>query len=130
MMYSEFCKLVGDEYTISRDEYQLIEYVYTWSPLIKNYGGKEQIVEMYKCFGIELIQQLIPACKLAETKEKISERCKKAHEMCEKYQKIASALDELSEDSEVYWKKASEFVDEQAQCIEDIERIDKEFVID
>ena len=129
-MYSEFCKLVGDEYTISMDEYKLIEYVYTWSPLVKNCGGKEQIVEMYKCFGIELIRQLVPACKLVETKEKVLARCEKAHEMCEKYQKIASALDELSENSEVYWQKASEFIDEQTDCITDIEKIDKEFVID
>lgn len=130
MMYSEFCKLLGNEYTISMDEYKMIEYVYTWSPLIKNYGGKEQIVEMYKCYGIELIKQLIPACKLVETREKVLERCKKAHETCDKYQKIATMLDEIKENSDIYWQKASELADEQADCIEDIDKIDKEFEID
>lgn len=129
MMYNEFCEMVGSNYTISMDDYKLIEYVYTWSPLINNYGGKQEIVDMYKCFGIELIRQLIPACKLAETKEKLDAKCKKAHEMCVKYQKIAAAMDELSEDSDAYWKKASEFIDEQIDCINKIDEIDKKFEI-
>lgn len=129
MMYNEFCELLGDGWTISMDDYKLIEYVYTWSPLIPDFLGKKRIVELFEFGGMQLIRQLVPACKIAETKEKLSKRCEKAHEICDKYQNIAAALDELSEDSDAYWKKASEFIDEQVDCINKMDEMDKEFEI-
>lgn len=130
MMYSEFCEMLGNSQKISMNDYKLIEFVYTWSPLIPEYDGKKEIVRLFELGGMELIRQLIPACRLIQTKEKLQQRFDKTYEKCESYQTIAGQLDKLHEDSSKYWEKSRELIDEMSEILTDMDQIDKEFEID
>lgn len=127
MMYSEFMELCGKGWTVSDEEYKLIEFVYTWSPIVPDVDGKEEIVRLFQMGGMKLIEQLVPACRLAYTKAEVEKRFQIAQERYDKYQTIARMLDELSENSESYWEKASEYLDEMCDCMTDLDKINEEF---
>ena len=129
MMYNEFCKMLGNGQTVSMDDYKKIEFVYTWSKLIPDYGGKEKIVELFKVGGIELIENLIPAAKIDQQIELEENYIANIQTKVEKYQKIATELDELSENSDVYWEKAGELLDKELDEMEKLEDLKYWFVI-
>lgn len=64
MMKEEFEKLVGEE--VSSRDYVKIEYVYTWSPLIDNVNGKQQIAMLYKACGMPIINLMLENATKAE----------------------------------------------------------------
>lgn len=129
MMYNEFCKMLGNGQTVSMDDYKKIEFVYTWSKLIPNFGGKEKIVELFKVGGMELIENLIPAAKIDQQIELEENYITNIQETVEKYQKIATELDELSENSDTYWEKAGELLDKELDEMEKLEDLKYWFVI-
>ena len=58
MMKAEFEKLAG--IMVSSDEYEQIETVYMWHPLIDNAKGKEQIVQFW---NLGVIRDMFPRAK-------------------------------------------------------------------
>jgi hypothetical protein len=58
MMKAEFEKKLGRG--VSGREYQIIEQVYNFHPLITNQNGKAEIVALYKMGGIGLMEDMFP----------------------------------------------------------------------
>ncbi|HBE85444.1 MAG TPA: hypothetical protein DDW53_08410 [Lachnoclostridium sp.] len=57
MMKPEFEKLIGK--MVSDEEYSTIEYVYTWHPAIDDVNGKGQIADLYKYYGMTVIEDMM-----------------------------------------------------------------------
>lgn len=53
----------------TEDEYEKIEYVYTWHPAIKALGGKRQIAIIWQEFGKRMIYDMYPAAQYMEALE-------------------------------------------------------------
>ena len=64
MMKDEFEKLIGK--TVSDDDYDIIENVYTWHPSIGNVNGKQQIASIYQQFGMPVIIGMNEAAEYAK----------------------------------------------------------------
>ncbi len=61
MMKSEFTGRLGSD--ISDEDYNLIEYVYTYHPSISETEGKDQVVALYKIFGMAIFKDMLPRAK-------------------------------------------------------------------
>jgi hypothetical protein len=57
MMKHEFEDLIGNP--INDEEYDTIEYVYTWYPAISEIDGKAQIAKLYTDFGMPIIEDMV-----------------------------------------------------------------------
>lgn len=44
------------ESTVSDEDYKLIEFVYQFHPVIRNVSGKDEVAELYKSFGMALLE--------------------------------------------------------------------------
>lgn len=137
MMYDEFCKMLDNGQTISMEDYKKIEFVYTWSELIPNYGGKQKIVELFKFGGMELIEKLIPSAKIdkliyekRQIADKTMERCQKLLDVCQKFDEVMYEFNNCFEISDTLWNKNNELLDISCQAMEDIEQLEKEYKID
>ena len=62
MMKHEFEERVGGE--ISDQNYEIIETVYTWHPVINEVGGKDQIAALYETGGMPLIKSMLEAANI------------------------------------------------------------------
>lgn len=51
---------------ITDNDYEIIEYIYTFHPSIDNELGKEQIATIYKIGGMRVIRDMVQTAKLAE----------------------------------------------------------------
>lgn len=69
MMKSEFEKLAGAR--VEDYDYQVIEYVYTWHPVIDNVKGKQQIADLYKIGGMAVIKGMVDIAKQSERIERL-----------------------------------------------------------
>lgn len=58
MMKHEFEERIKG--TVSFEDYEIIELVYTFHPAIKNVEGKDQIAKLYKSFGMDFIKAMLP----------------------------------------------------------------------
>lgn len=58
MMKQEFEKLIEKE--ITKEEYDLIEMVYSTYPGISNVHGKKQVADLYKVYGIRIFEDMFP----------------------------------------------------------------------
>ena len=67
MMKHEFEAIAN--ITVSEDDYKVIEYVYTWHPLIPEAGGKQKIADIYNVGGMMLIRDMVKTAKQAEKLE-------------------------------------------------------------
>lgn len=128
-MYSEFSKMLSNGQTVSMDDYKKIEFVYNWSKLIPDFGGKEKIVELFELGGMELIENLIPAARLNKEIEYYQQKFDRLSEKVDKYQKIAIELDELSENSDKYWGKARQIIDEMGDMMQLIDNLNEKFEV-
>lgn len=64
MMKDEFEALIGKE--IPQDEYDAIEYVYTWHPHIDATKGKQQMAALYLMpMGYRFIADMLPVARRA-----------------------------------------------------------------
>ncbi len=57
MMKNEFEDRIG--HAVSDEEYSTIEYVYTWHPAISETEGKAQIADLYKYYGMTVIEDMV-----------------------------------------------------------------------
>lgn len=64
MTKQEFEELYGKE--VGKTQYDVIEEVYTFHPIIKNVGGKEQIATLYKMGGMRLMYDMLPTAREAK----------------------------------------------------------------
>lgn len=65
MMKEEFEQRIGRE--VSAEEYEMIEYVYTWHPLINAVYGKDQIAAIYNMpGGAVFVGHMLPVARKAE----------------------------------------------------------------
>lgn len=67
MMKEEFETLLGKP--VSSQEYELIEFVYTYHPSISDTDGKKQIVDLYKTGGMLVIEGMMEATRFAKNIE-------------------------------------------------------------
>lgn len=51
---------------VTDNDYEIIEYIYTFHPSIDNGLGKEQITTIYQIGGMRVIRDMIQTAKLAE----------------------------------------------------------------
>lgn len=73
MMKEEFEEIIGT--TVTKEEYDAIEFVYMWHPAIKNSGGKQQIATIYVAGGMAVINDM---CKRAILCKDIEEMISKS----------------------------------------------------
>lgn len=72
MMIEEFEKMSGKK--ISDAAWDMIEFVYTFHPLISETSGKEQVVYLYNNLGIHIFEEMTPkAIEAQELESKIFE---------------------------------------------------------
>jgi len=58
MMKAEFESRIGK--TVSQEEYEVIDKVYTFHPTFSETNGKDEIAELYNKFGFSVIQSMVP----------------------------------------------------------------------
>jgi len=58
MMKQEFEELIQKE--ITKEEYDLIEMIYTTYPGIHDVYGKKQVADLYKVYGIRIFEDMLP----------------------------------------------------------------------
>lgn len=70
MTKQEFEQRLG--WAVSESEYRKIETVYTFHPSVSDTAGKDQIVYLYKTFGMRIIEDMTPTAeKASELQDKI-----------------------------------------------------------
>ena len=77
MMKEEFMEVSGVK-KINDEAYALIEFVYTFHPLISETNGKEQVAYLYNNFGIGIFKEMEAkaiAAQKVESKIHELERC-------------------------------------------------------
>jgi hypothetical protein len=75
MNKQEFCELTGLEYhNISEDNFNVINTVYAYHPVISDVHGKEEIAALYKKGGMGIIRDLLAtASEIAEAESRIQQ---------------------------------------------------------
>ena len=63
MTKKEFEELAG--VFVTENDYNVIEMVYTWYPVISNVSGKEEVAELYKSFGMPIFYDMVPRAEIA-----------------------------------------------------------------
>ena len=100
MTKQEFEQRIGAQ--ISRQDYNIVEEVYMWHPLIPNAGGKDKIAELYKLGGMTLMQDMFARAQQLEQKDADLRReyatlREKREEICVEIKQTKSAIEELME---------------------------------
>lgn len=65
MMKEEFMEVAGVK-KLSDEDYGLIEYVYTFHPLISETQGKAQVAFLYNNFGVEIFKEMEAKAVMAQ----------------------------------------------------------------
>lgn len=73
MMKSEFEEIIGR--TVKEEEYDAIEFVYTWHPAISDTDGKQQIADLYKAGGMAVINDMSKRALMARDIEAMISKC-------------------------------------------------------
>ena len=100
MTKQEFEQRIGAQ--ISRQDYNIVEKVYMWHPLIPNAGGKDKIAELYKLGGMTLMQDMFARAQQSEQKDsdlrhEYATLREKREEICVEIKQTKSAIEELME---------------------------------
>jgi hypothetical protein len=69
MNASEFKELTDGEGVYSAQQWEIVETVYNFHPLIPDFGGKEKIAQLFKLGGIGLLSDMLPAARTAQALE-------------------------------------------------------------
>lgn len=64
MNKQEFEERIGGE--VRQSDYDVIEYVYTWHPAIRNTEGKDQIANLYKMAQMSIIKDMYETAQFME----------------------------------------------------------------
>lgn len=74
MMRREFEEIIGS--AVKKEEYDAIEFVYTWHPAFSNTEGKQQIADIYKAGGMTVINDMSKRAVLNKDLEEMISRCR------------------------------------------------------
>lgn len=70
MQKTEFEEII--EKQISDADYEVIEFVYQFHPVVSETSGKEEVAELYKSFGMVIFRDMYQRAEMAkELEEKI-----------------------------------------------------------
>ena len=111
MIKQEFEALVGK--TVPEAEYNVIEYVYTWHPSIKDTEGKKQMEVLYSQFGMGMIKGMVPVAQKMEELDKEERELKRKMALIHERKEVISEGDMTLETAidkvnELYMKAESE----------------------
>ena len=113
MTKQEFEQRIGAQ--ISRQDYNVVEKVYMWHPLIPNACGKDKIAELYKLGGMMLMQDMFARAQQIEQKDSDLRReyatlREKREEICVESQKLGEQITELSEKRKQLYREDEEII--------------------
>ena len=113
MTKQEFEQRIGAQ--ISRQDYNVVEKVYMWHPLIPNACGKDKIAELYKLGGMTLMQDMFARAQQLEQKDSDLRReyatlREKRDEIRAESQKLGEQITELSEKRKQLYRKDEEII--------------------
>lgn len=63
--------------TVTAEDYEVIEKVYAFHPIIDSVDGKDQIAKLYKLGGMALIIDMVPRAEAAEQLENEIYHCRR-----------------------------------------------------
>ena len=113
MTKQEFEQRIGAQ--ISRQDYNVVEKVYMWHPLIPNACGKDKIAELYKLGGMTLMQDMFARAQQIEQKDSDLRRV---------YATLREKRDEIRAESQKLGEQITELFEKRKQlCREDEEII-------
>ena len=113
MTKQEFEQRIGAQ--ISRQDYNVVEKVYMWHPLIPNVCGKDKIAELYKLGGMTLMQDMFARAQQIEQKDSDLRRVyatlrEKRDEIRAESQKLGEQITELSEKRKQLYREDEEII--------------------
>lgn len=113
MTKQEFEQRIGAQ--ISRQDYNVVEKVYMWHPLIPNACGKDKIAELYKLGGMTLMQDMFARAQQIEQKDSDLRRVyatlrEKRDEIRAESQKLGEQITELSEKRKQLYREDEEII--------------------
>lgn len=101
MMRDEFVTMVeahGCPCTISTEQYQLVEFIYTWHPVCRS---KADIVDLWLLGGPKLLQELRPrAERKMERSRRVDEMHKEIEKMHKEIERLINKIQELEDADE------------------------------
>ena len=77
--------------TVTAEDYEVIEKVYTFHPIIDEVDGKDQIAKLYAIGGMALINDMVPRAEEAQRIENEIFRCRREVEEAQRNLGIAMA---------------------------------------
>ena len=100
---------------ISRQDYNVVEKVYMWHPLIPNACGKDKIAELYKLGGMTLMQDMFARAQQSEQKDSDLRRVyatlrEKREEIRAESQKLGEQITELFEKRKQLYREDEEII--------------------
>lgn len=113
MTKAEFEQRIGAQ--ISRQDYNIVEAVYMWHPLIPNAGGKDKIAELYKLGGMTLMQDMFARAQQLEQKDsdlrhEYATLREKREEICADIKQTKAAIEELMEKRKQLYRVDEEII--------------------
>ena len=113
MTKQEFEQRIGAQ--ISRQDYNVVEKVYMWHPLIPNACGKDKIAELYKLGGMTLMQDMFARAQQSEQKDsdlrhEYATLREKRDEIRAESQKLSEQITELSEKRKQLYREDEEII--------------------
>ena len=112
MTKQEFEQRIGTQ--ISRQDYNVVEKVYMWHPLIPNACGKDKIAELYKLGGMTLMQDMFARAQQIEQKDSDLRR---------EYAKLREKRDEIRAESQKLGEQITELFEKRKQLYREDEEI-------
>lgn len=64
------------EQPISDADYELIEFVYQFHPVVSETSGKDEVAELYKSFGMPIFRDMKPRAEMAKELEEKIRKCR------------------------------------------------------
>ena len=126
MTKAEFEQRIGAQ--ISRQDYNIVEAVYMWHPLIPNAGGKDKIAELYKLGGMTLMQDMFARAQQIEQKDtnlrrKHGELRKEYEQVRTEHEQINARIQELMENRKALCMRSEELVTRMSEVQAELDKI-------
>ena len=126
MTKQEFEQRIGAQ--ISRQDYNIVEAVYMWHPLIPNAGGKDKIAELYKLGGMTLMQDMFARAQQIEQKDtnlrrKHGELRKEYEQVRTEHEQINARIQELMENRKALCMRSEELVTRMSEVQAELDKI-------
>ena len=126
MTKQEFEQRIGAQ--ISRQDYNIVEEVYMWHPLIPNAGGKDKIAELYKLGGMTLMQDMFARAQQLEQQDtnlrrEYGELRKEYEQVRTEHEQINARIQELMENRKALCMRSEELVTRMNEVQAELDKI-------